>query len=223
MLAIAAGKLTEVAQRDDVVMADNQILQQLDYLHQWRLADDGLLSGRGGGPTGGGGRFMNADRDPNDPSPQQTKKWKLFQDKYGGMPAAERELALSAALKNWAGSGKVYFIGAESELDELGTLDFDKTQFKILQRIPLPAAPEDDGGGMRRGRGGPGGPRRGGRNFQPPPPGFGPPPGGPGGFGPGPGPGPGGMRPMPSEYVIAEWLEPPAPKAISQDLRDDFR
>ena len=240
VLALTTEKLMQVAKPGAVVIADNQILQDLDFINLWRLADDGLLSGRGPG-----GRFMMNERDPNEPSPMQSKKMKLFQEKYGAMTSDQRETALASAIKTWSNGAKIYYVGAESALDELGGREFARSQFKIVQKIPLPPMPEgaNEGGGfggMRRGgnrgnirggrNGGGGGgggnfPRGGNQNF--PPPGM-PPPGGggPGGWG-GPG-GPGGpvgfgrMGPDVTEYVIAEWTPEPAAMAVKK-APDEFK
>jgi hypothetical protein len=238
VLAITTDHLEKTVSHEDVVIADQQLQQHLDFIHHWKLADSSLLQARNRG-----GRFMNLDRDPNEPSPQQSKKYQLFEEKYGELSASEREVALVKALQTWAGKQKVYFVGPEGELDALGAHGFSKSEFKIVERISLPVMPEEPGngmfGGMRRNRGGGGGGggpggwgRNGGRGG--PPGGGGAPPGGPppGGFGGPPpgGPGPGGpggwgMRRFDDkEYVIAVW-NPSAGKtapAASSDSTSDF-
>ncbi len=247
VLALTTEKLEATVEHGAVLIADQQIQQHLDYIHHWKLADAELLQSR----MRGFGRFNNSDRDPNEPSPQQSKKSQLFEAKYGEMPASEKEVALVAALKAWAGESKVYFVGAETELDGLGAHGFSKSEFKIVQRIALPDPPEEPLNGMggmggmlggRRNRGG-GGPRNrgnwgggppgpGGPGGMPPPPpggggGFPPPgPGGPGGWGGPGGPGGpggfGGRRFDVKEYVIAEWTNHPAAAQVTPDNNPDF-
>ncbi|MBC7784913.1 MAG: glycosyltransferase family 39 protein, partial [Burkholderiales bacterium] len=54
VLAIATRGLEQVAATGDVVIANNALLQHIDFVRKWKLADASIINGRGG-PGGGGG------------------------------------------------------------------------------------------------------------------------------------------------------------------------
>jgi 4-amino-4-deoxy-L-arabinose transferase-like glycosyltransferase len=242
-LARVTDALEKHAQRGDVIVGSNQILQQLDFVREWKIADESLA--RGGGMRGRGGP-MGPDDDPDAPSPMQREKREEQSEKYTGT-TMQKERKFAADVRRWADGHKIYLVGSEDEVmngSEIG-------QVQIVARLTLPERPgmlvENQRGGFGgrrgagRGMGGrqmAGGPGAGGPGM-----GFGPNGrggfggaggglgggpgggglGGPGGGGPngrfgGPGGGPGGgpMGGLTGEIVIAEWTF--APNETSERL-----
>jgi hypothetical protein len=209
-LAVVSHALDETAGRDDVIVAGPQILQNLDFVRHWKLADASLArGGMVGPPMGGGGgapRMMNGpgrgftrDADPDAPSPMQQQKREHQAALYPGSPE-DREEKFAADVRRWAGAGHaIYLVGAESEVRRMLGDAARSKDIAIVKRVALPTLPSqpDDGPG---GPGGPGGnPRQlRGRGFAPAGRGMG-------------GPGGGGRPPMGTglgdapEIVIARW------------------
>ncbi|MEW6356156.1 MAG: glycosyltransferase family 39 protein [Planctomycetota bacterium] len=193
VLARITDGLEKEVRHGDVLIADQGIQQHLDFVRHWRLADMRALR-----PVPGSDRFLARQEDEDRPMPMQLEKEKMRAEKYRGMDPWDQEYEIAHSLHQWAGNGKVYYLGTEKELGEMQGLWFNNKAFKVMARIPLPEAPprpEPDGmmgGGFRRPRrgDGPPGPPGGPDGIGPPGGGFPMPPGGPG-FGP-----PGGdMRP----------------------------
>lgn len=184
ILARVTDALEKVSAPGDVVIAGNQIQQNLDFVRHWKLVDlttsreAGGFLGRmvrrfgPGGPGGPGG---------DGPSPMQREKMVQRQNRYEGMDNQEREQAIADDVLDWVDKGSIYFVGTIAEMQQATTLLANQGKFQIISRVILPDQPQLPTGGGPFGMGGPGGG-----------------PGGPGGMaGPG-GPGaPGGMQPMP--------------------------
>jgi hypothetical protein len=161
MLARVTEKLNEVAAAGDVVVSNNQVLQNLDFVRKWKLADEQLVRGGPGGAGGpGGGRFGRGmgpdDQDEDAPSPMQRAKREEQQKKYSGSQS-DREEKFADDVSRWAGDHNVYLVGSETEVraglgDGLGKV-------KIIARIDPPEAPPTGGpgGGMMGRQMGPGG------------------------------------------------------------------
>jgi hypothetical protein len=188
VLARVTDALEEHIERGDVVIADQQLLQHLDFVRHWRLVDPMALR-----PMGGFGRAMRGpggEADSDDPMPMQREKLAARMEKYAGMSRPEQAYALANDVDTWAGDKKVYFVGTEEALEQMRG-PFGQGTFRIVARVTLPESPPMPDAGRRRGPGRmPGGPGGAGT------PG-GPPGGGPvGRIGPGPdGGGPDGMGP----------------------------
>lgn len=194
-LALVTAELDKVAGKDAIVVAQNNILQHLDFVRHWRLADDSIVSGRG--PGGRMGPRMNEGEDT--PSPMQAAKVKLRSEKFSGSQE-DRQDQFIYELRKWSNGGKIYLVGPERQIRNGVASNAGEGDLKIIARITLPKAPENPRINQRSGRGGfAGGPIGG-------PGGFGPGMGGPG-AGPGGGPGGGMMGGFGSEteIVIAEW------------------
>ena len=159
VLARVTDALEEHIEHGDVVIANEQILQHLDFVRHWRLVDPMALR-----PIGGLARFMpgmGQDADSDTPMPMQREKLTARLEKYKGMSQVEQAQALAADVDKWAGAHKVYFVGPEDELSGLRG-PFGERTFKIVARVKLPEAPA-----MNEMRSGPGG------MPMPPGPGFG--------------------------------------------------
>ncbi|MBN1916357.1 MAG: glycosyltransferase family 39 protein [Verrucomicrobia bacterium] len=188
VLARVTDALDDNVERGDVVIANEQILQHLDFVRHWRLVDPMALR-----PIGGAMRFMpgmGQDADSDEPMPMQREKLAARLEKYKGMTPVEQAQGLAADVDTWAGEHKVYFVGPEEQLSGLRG-PFAEGTFKIVARVKLPGAPALD-----RPFGGPGNP--GGM------------PGGPGGMPSGPGGMPGGPDGVPGRAggVMPPDLEP---------------
>lgn len=213
-LAAVTDEMERAVPAGAVVVAEPGLLQHLDYVRQWKLADPSIY--RAGPMVRGFG-----GRDPNAPSPMQPAKAALAREKYTGT-MEQRRAKFAADVRDWAGGAGVFFVGTEQELRALGAAG-GRGEFEIVARVgvtPPPSSPPPSslaaqrGGSARPGVLGPGGPGG--------PGGFAGPggPGGPGGGGPGGGgPGGGGARPGggggifaagtfggATEVVIARWV-----------------
>jgi hypothetical protein len=165
-LALITGELEKVAAKGDVVVGmgggGGGILQQLDFVREWKVADATLASiGGFGGRLNGG--FGGAD--PDAPSPRQAAKTAELRERYVGS-IAEIERKFTQDLLAWAGpQGKVWVIGNEGQVMAMDNVGGGKVT--LVHRVPLPAAPVLDpapgNGAGFGGRGGRGGSRGGGR------------------------------------------------------------
>jgi hypothetical protein len=165
-LAAVTSELERTIEPGSVVVASNGLLQHLDYVRDWKLADASLLrggmGGRGGGPGGlFGTRFgFGGGGGGDQPSPMQAAKRTLQAQKYTGSTAARLE-QFHSDVNKWAADKKVYLVGSESELQTYGQ---PNTDYQIIARVTLPSE-----GGL--GMAGPGGGPGGGPNTMPLPPG----------------------------------------------------
>jgi 4-amino-4-deoxy-L-arabinose transferase-like glycosyltransferase len=202
-LAMVTAELGKVAHKGDVVIAQQNLLQHLDFVRDWKLADESIV--RGGGP---GGRMGRMDQGEDMPSPMQQAKLKLRNEKFSGS-FEDRQDQFIYELRKWAKGSKVYLVGPERQIRNGVASAAGKDELKILARITLPKAPEMPARNQRGGFGGPGGGPGGRQGGFGGPGQIGPGGGGPGGFaGPGGGPGGGGMMGgfgSETEIVIAEW------------------
>ncbi len=212
-LALATNQVRKYVEPGSIVLADQLLQQQLDFVGGWRLADEALLTGRGpgGGPPGvpGGGRATrrpgagaregqrDTRGDANQPNPVMNQARQERMRQFEGLDEDERRDALFAELKKWAaGKGKVYWIGPETALSRMQSEFGQCGRFKTVALFQLPARDDDDDFGLPGGMRGPGGAFGGRRGAPGGGGGLGPPGvggfGAPGGdrFGP---PGPGGM------------------------------
>ncbi len=215
VLALATQELDAVAPAGSVVVGDQSVLQQLDFVRKWKLADASLVGSRGmrgpgggGGPGGGqgrgafnrqggggpGGGMPGMGMDGDAPSPQQQAKNEARAKLYPGTQTQKEDKFASDVL-TWAGNQPIYVVGKEADLVTLvpGAL---KSEFAIVKRLSTPRPPEEPTTRNSMSRMG----------------GFGGGPGGPGGRNGGMrrGGGPFGSFAQPGEeFVIAKW-NPPA-------------
>jgi hypothetical protein len=167
VLAGVTDALEQHTQHGDVVLARQQFLQHLDFVRQWRLADQSLMRGQ----IGMRGFFKFQDSS-DAPSPRQAENERERAEKFAGMTPKERERYMANDIHQWAGNHKIYFVGTQREIRQTqGGWFFYPDSFKIVARIPLPEPPPQprDAGLM--------GPERlraqdqtsGGQSIQPPP------------------------------------------------------
>ena len=168
-LVLATRGLEEVTATGDVVLADVNLLQHLDFIRRWKLADPTEIGGGFGGPGGMGGPGMPggprmrggpAGRDdPDAPSPMQAQKREARAHLYTGSTSQRRDQFIND-LRAWAGDHAIYIVGNEDELTRL-LPGISKNQLTIVKRIPTPGRPDEHEPANARdfpGRGGPGGP-----------------------------------------------------------------
>ncbi|MDP9175662.1 MAG: glycosyltransferase family 39 protein [Planctomycetota bacterium] len=174
-LAQVTEGLEQAAKPGDVVVASGNLLQHLDFVREWKLADESIMQGRGGGPggmNGGPGGFggpngpngnqagPRANRNANAPSPMQMAKSVEQREKYTGT-TQQRQQKFIKDLTAWAGADhKVYILGTEQQVRQWNGVA--GASIKIISRVKLPEQPKE----QLNNSGGPGGPG-----------------GGPGGFG----------------------------------------
>jgi len=128
----------------DVILTDRLILQHLNFIREWKLADAGLLRERPGGR-----RFLRRrESAPGAPQPMQAEKNKIRGKEYARLFPAHRQRRMAEDLWKWADGAKVYFVGTEDELADLPAPCFGKENFRIVARVSLPEPPPM----KRRGR-----------------------------------------------------------------------
>jgi hypothetical protein len=110
-LAMATDSIQRFAAPGDVVVGNNQILQQLDFVRDWKLADASVL--RGGRMMGGPGPRGRND-EPDAPSPMQQEKRDIQQEKYSGT-FTQRFNKFADDVHAWAGDQKVWYVGPERD------------------------------------------------------------------------------------------------------------
>jgi hypothetical protein len=218
VLAQVTDALEDVAKdKGDVVVAQTQLLQHLDFVRHWKLADPSLVAAAGGlnraglfggvGPAapgpGGGGRGGRGGRggigfpfgpgggDPTAPQPMQLEKNDLLRSLYQG-PDGPRRFVHDVFA--WANGMKVFVVGPEEEVRQSALSLAPNSSITVVKRVALPEQPPEVA--ARAGRGGRGG-GQGGQG------------GGRGGRG-GRGGGMGQAFAGSSEVVIAEWKLPTA-------------
>jgi hypothetical protein len=217
VLTTVTDALEETTHHGDVILADNQVLQHLDFVREWKLADPSLVGagfgGRGGpgGPGGGmggpgfgpgGGRgprggFGPMGRGPggrggpmsDDPEAPSPMQMEKNRTLRELYQGADAQQRFAQDVRAWAGDQKIYLVGGEQEIRQTANSIAPSSTVQVVKRVELPKQPElAEAGGMMGPGGSPMGGRRGGRG--------GPMAGGPGGFGPrggrGPMGGPGG-------------------------------
>jgi 4-amino-4-deoxy-L-arabinose transferase-like glycosyltransferase len=136
VLAKVTDALEQHMQHGDVVLARQQFLQHLDFVRQWRLADQALMRGQIGM-----GRFFNFQDNSDAPSWRQVEKERQRAEKFAGMTPTERERYAANDIHQWAGNHKVYFVGIQRDLRLTQGWFFYPDSFKIIARIPLPEPP----------------------------------------------------------------------------------
>lgn len=149
LLALATDGLENVAERDAVVVANNGLLQHLDFVRHWKLADPAVIRsgggpggggpGMGGPPGGGGGRFGGRSNDPYAPSPGQTAKNQARSQLYTGT-LRERQEQFLHDLSAWSEGREIYVVGNAS--DYLRILPgVEAKDLTVVLRIKTPAPP----------------------------------------------------------------------------------
>ncbi len=203
-LARVTGAVERCARRGDVIIADQQVLQHLDFVRRWRLGDLRMT-----GPDPARGRFMRENQAAGTPRPMQAEKVEKQADRYRGLTPSEREREIASDILDWAGSRRIYFVGTRGEIERMRGRCFSERYLKIVEKVQLPEPPvlsEREGmmGGAQR------------RNRRA---------AGPGGFAPAAGPGgPDGDQLRPPEGGLPQMpLPPPDGMPARRSFRGDFR
>jgi hypothetical protein len=156
---MATRALEDVAADNDVIIASPALLQHLDFLRKWKLADSSVITGRGGMGGGGRGGFAGAgaygDDDADRPSPQQQAKNAARAKLYTG-PTTDKQRQFQDDVVSWADGRAVYVVGADTDLDRL-LPGVDRDALTIVRRIPTSKPPAETqnraGDRFARGRG----------------------------------------------------------------------
>lgn len=159
VLAMATDALEQTVPEGSVVVADQSLLQHLDFVRKWKLADASLVSGRSFGARA---RPPGPDGDDQDqPSPQQRDKMIARMNLYTGSTEQKQKKFLDD-IERWAGDSDVYVVGKE---DALRRLLPQAKNIQVVQRIKVPARPPEPTPPNAFGRGGFGNRPRGGGPF----------------------------------------------------------
>jgi hypothetical protein len=169
-IAAAAG-VRKLAEKEipagAVVIVERQLAESLDAAGKWKLVDESLVGGvggglRGGGPMGFGGGGLGRGGMPgggfppmggpggmaggaDQPSPQQVGKNRAQQARYAGLNAAERRARVWADVVAWAGDRPVYWLARS--LDAVDNALPDEADYKSVAEIEAPAMMGPGGGG----------------------------------------------------------------------------
>ncbi|HEX8343059.1 MAG TPA: hypothetical protein VF624_19305, partial [Tepidisphaeraceae bacterium] len=152
-LALATQGIEDVAAEGDVVVGNPALLQHLDFIRKWKLADRSVVTGRGPG----GGRFALGPRGENDgdrPSPQQQAKNEARAKLYA-RSTAEKQQQFQDDVIAWAGRAAIYAVGSGTDLDGL-IPGVRGDELVIVKRLstPKPKVEPDAQRGNRFGGGG---------------------------------------------------------------------
>ena len=125
MRAASVGLEASVAD-GSVIIANPGVLQQLDFLRHWRLADPMLVAGA----RGPAGRKSAQDQ------PQRTQSG--ARQTYSSVNPDERGKVFMDDLWTWANASPVYLVVSESQISGMLDLLGYAGGFKIIARIPMP-------------------------------------------------------------------------------------
>ncbi len=165
-LVLATRELEHTTQKGDVVLASMNVLQHLDFLREWKLADPSIV-----GPLGGPGMRMMAGggpggfAGPDSPSPMQVEKNEARAKLYPQQGIEEKQRQFMTDVRTWAGDHAIYAIGNENDIDRLLPM-VSRNHRTIVKRISTPKPspelePQNRGPGMGQGPGMGPGPRGG--------------------------------------------------------------
>ena len=142
----ALAKITDVLWEHvppgSIVIAHSSVLQHLDFIGRWRLADEAVLAGRGARRRPG-----RRQQDPDAPSPSQRGKMDADRKRYDMSGRISVSKQTRADLKKWAGEDPVYWLGEPRLIQRL--LPW-KHKFSEIARIRLPKAKADPRDSRRR-------------------------------------------------------------------------
>lgn len=142
VLVTVTNSLEENVKEDSVIIAHPDILQHLDFVRKWRLAE--IITRpvpEKAGPVPGSGY--------DEASPMQEEKMELRIEKYEGLLPAEIESLLAEDILDWADGSKVFFLLTEEQLTSLRGKIFNKGSLKVVKRIKLPEDPLSISRGFR--------------------------------------------------------------------------
>lgn len=156
-LASVTAEMERVVPAGAVVVGEPGLLQHLDYVGLWKLADPSLYRG---GPTVRGGPVLDTDA----PSPMQAAKAAALREKYTGSMEQRRAKFLSD-VHVWGRGAGVYAVGSEQELNALGGLGGvggpgGQVGWEVVGRVTIrpPPSPATPRGANARPAGPPGPP-----------------------------------------------------------------
>jgi hypothetical protein len=133
LLANVTRKLDVTVPSSAILLGNRELLDHLDFVRHWKLADLSVVQGGRMGP----GPMRSRGGDDNRPSPMQKAKTRQLADKYANLRAPERAALLAGQLSSWAGTNAVYFVGTDNELNRLRGV-ISSADFKVVARIPIP-------------------------------------------------------------------------------------
>jgi len=132
MLALLTDELERGTERGDVIIADEPILQHLDFVRGWKLIDRRYLSAISyplpfrRGPIGRNS-YVSAPR---------RRRMEEIARRYAELDPQRRRVRIKNDILRWAGNRKVYYVGGER-----GIGDVEREiggSFEVIARIPLP-------------------------------------------------------------------------------------
>lgn len=137
-LVAVTNALREHARPGDVVVASGGVLQHLEFVREWKLADPSVINPMRGGFAGRG----NAD----DPSPMQAEKNEARMKLYTGSNT-DRARAFYEDAFAWAGDNSVLLVGSERSLTflapQLKRSDYEIIATFEIPKVDRPEAPRD--------------------------------------------------------------------------------
>ncbi len=128
-----------------VIMSSQNLLQHLDFIRAWRLTD--MTPGARGGARGG---FQQA-ADDDTPRPTQANRLRERTARYEGLSGRELEQAVAEDIQSWAGDKDIWFVGSETQLENMAGAYFNQQSFEIVARVDLPDPPPQSNLMGRRG------------------------------------------------------------------------
>jgi 4-amino-4-deoxy-L-arabinose transferase-like glycosyltransferase len=118
----------------DIIIADKQILQHLDFVRNWRLIDLSIFQTA---PV-----FNAPGPMPPDPMVTQIQEEMKRNGIYQSLSHEERKAKIPQEIRKWAGKGKVYYAGAVEALEMTRDGFMRREHFRIIETIPFPEGQE---------------------------------------------------------------------------------
>ena len=132
MLAALTAELEKQAEPGAVILAHPQVLQHLDYVRKWRLADPSMLRNRRLQ------RRVQANFTQEDgPAPMQRRKLEANAGKYGKLGPLLKEYIYARDIREWAEEHPVYYVGAPEEIERMRGRCFAPDRFRTVSSVTV--------------------------------------------------------------------------------------
>lgn len=139
VLATVTAGLERATQPGDIIVTQGELLQHLDFVRDWRIADEAIARA---GSVELLGRFHPRDETaPGAPGAIQQLKVARLNEKLGTSTEARRARFI-AELRTWARGAKVFLVTPERMMRFGVASTAPAGSLRIVARVPLPRPPE---------------------------------------------------------------------------------
>ena len=142
VLATVTNALEKVAPPGAIIVTQGELLQHLDFVRDWRVADESIARQ---GSDGLLGRFQPRPDQPADaagaPGAVQQLKVTRLNEKFG-VSREERRIRFLTELKTWAHGAKVFLVTPERMLHFGVASEAAPETLQVVARVPSPRPPQ---------------------------------------------------------------------------------